>query len=172
MQDTNWDLVRFKYEFLGFSLESLAREHNLSTAVLEYSSKDWSQISLGQDVLVDMKDIKSIDDVLKKLSKQTINQSQAFQILKQKFFGSKYMELEATLLHKAVQIASNLDEKDSRAASTLKSLTETLINLISQNPLLKSWEVGNTEDSDKVWEVRIVSAKPKGDENTEKDEEN
>jgi hypothetical protein len=168
MQDTNWELVKFKYEFLGFSLEDLAREHDISTAVLEYSSKNWSQVSLGQDDLVGMEDIKSIDDVLKKLSKQTINQSQAFQILKQKFLGSKYIELETTLLHKAVQIATNLDEKDYRAASTLKSLTETLVNLINQNPLLKSWESGDDESSDKVWEVRVVSAKPdKGKEATE-----
>jgi len=166
MQDTNWELVKFKYEFLGFPLADLAKEHNISIVVLEYNAKTWSQISLGQDDLVGMEDIKSIEDVLKKLSKQTINQSQAFQILKQKFLGSKYIELETTLLHKAVQIASNLDEKDSRAASTLKSLTETLVNLINQNPLLKSWESGNDEDTDRVWEVRVISAKPKEGEKT------
>ena len=157
MQDTNWDLVQFKYEFLGFSLEDLAREHSISTALLEYNSKDWKQISLVQDDLVDMSEIKSIDDVLKKLSSQTLNQTQAFQILKQKFLGPKFMELETILLYKAISIASNLDDNDSRSALTLKSITEVLVNLIGQNPLLKSGEVVGG-DADKIWEVRVVEA--------------
>ena len=162
--DINWELVQFKYEFLGVSLEQLAREHSISGAVLDYNSKNWIQLSLGQDNLVDMEDIKSIDDVIKKLSKQTINQSQAFLILKQKFLGSKYVELETTLLHKAIKVASNIDENDHRAATTLKSLTETLMNLINQNPLLKSGEFGG-EDEDKVWQIRVVTApnKDEGD---------
>jgi len=160
MQDTNWDLVQFKYEFLGFSLGDLAREHSISEAVLEYNSKGWKQISLVQDDLVDMSEIKSIDDVLTKLSSQTLNQTQAFLILKQKFLGPKFMELETILLHKAISIASNLDEKDSRSAATLKSVTEVLVNLIGQNPLLKSGEVASG-DGDKVWEVRVVETSPK-----------
>jgi len=160
MSDTNWDLIQFKYEFLGFSLIDLAREHSVSFAVLEYNSKNWKQISLVQDNPVDMSDIKSLDDIIKKLSTQTLNQTQAFQILKQKFLGPKYIELETVLLHKAISIAANIKEDDPRSASTLKSLTETLVNLISQNPLLKSGEVVSGE-GDKIWEVRIVNAKPK-----------
>jgi len=161
MQDTNWDLVQFKYEFLGFSLEDLASEHSISFAVLEYNSKSWKQISLGQDTLVDMNDVKSLDDVLEKLSTQTINQAQAFLILKQKFLGSKYVELEAILLQKAISLAANIKDDDPRSAAILKSLTETLVNLINQNPLLKSKEVGGASEGDKVWEVRVVSAEPK-----------
>lgn len=159
MQDTNWELIKLKYEFLGFSLEDLAHEHSISSAVLEYNSKDWNQISLEQDE-IDMSDIKSLDDVLEKLSTQTINQTQAFQILKQKFLGSKYIELETVLLQKAISLAANLKDDDPRSASTLKSLTDTLVNLLSQNPLLKSGEAVS-RDGDKVWEVRFVDAKPK-----------
>lgn len=158
MQDINWSLIKFKYEFLGFSLEDLAAEHSISLAVLQYNSKDWKQISLEQEELVDLEGIKSIEDVLVKLSKQTTNQTQAFLILKQKFLGPKFMELETVLLHKAISLASNIDSKDPRAASTLKSITEVLVNLIGQNPLLKSGEGVGGGDGEKVWEVRIVEA--------------
>jgi len=166
MQDINWSLIKFKYEFLGFSLEDLAAEHSVSPAVLQYNSKDWKQISLEQENLVDLEGIKSIEDVLVKLSKQTTNQTQAFLILKQKFLGPKFMELEAVLLHKAITLASNISDKDPRAASTLKSITEVLVNLVGQNPLLKSGENIGGGDGEKVWEVRIVDAK----ENKNKDE--
>ena len=160
MLDTNWELVKFKYEFLGFSIEQLARDHNISTAVLEYNSRDWKQISLEQCDPVDMKDIKSISDVLDKLSTHTLNQTQALSILKQKFLGSKYVEFETTLLFKAIAITSHLDETDNRSASTLKSLTEVLVNLLSQNPLLQSGEITKESES-KVWEIKIVEAEPK-----------
>jgi len=155
MQDINWDLVQFKYEFLGFSLEDLANEHHISTAILNYNAKTWKQISLEQDDLTDLKEIESIDDVLGKLSKQTINQTQAFSIIKQKFLGPKFIELETILLHKAIAIATNLDEKDTRSASTLKHLVDVLTSLIDQNPLLKNSETEG-EESDKTWEVRII----------------
>lgn len=158
MQDINWSLIKFKYEFLGFSLEDLAAEHSISSAVLQYNSKDWKQISLEQEELVDLEGIKSIEDVLVKLSKQTTNQTQAFLILKQKFLGPKFMELETVLLHKAISLASNIKSDDPRAASTLKSLTEVLVSLIGQNPLLKSGESLGGGDGEKVWEVRIVEA--------------
>jgi hypothetical protein len=156
MQDTNWEIVKFKYEILGASLESLAEEHSLSLAVLQYNSKSWKQISLEQEELMDLEDIKSIEDVLVKLSKQTTDQTQAFLILKQKFLGPKFMELETVLLHKAISLASNINDKDPRAASVIKSLTEVLVNLIGQNPLLKSGESVSDGDGEKVWEVRIV----------------
>jgi hypothetical protein len=159
MQDTNWDLIKFKYEFLGASLEDLAAEHSISLTVLQYNSKNWKQISLEQGSPVDLDSIKSIEDVLVMLSKQTVNQTQAFLIIKQKFLGPKFMELETILLHKAILLASNINDKDLRAASTLKSLTEVLVNLIGQNPLLKSGESLGGGDGEKVWEIRIVDVK-------------
>jgi hypothetical protein len=156
MHDVNWDMVQFKYEFLGFSLANLAAEHSISTAVLEYNSRNWKKISLEQDDPIDMSEIKSIDDVLNKLSKQIINQTQAFSILKQKFLNPKFIELESILLHKAISIASNLDEKGTQSSSVLKNLVEVLTNLLNQNPLLKPENNSSDEDSDKTWEIKIV----------------
>jgi len=163
MQDTNWSLVQFKYEMLGFSLEDLAKEHSLSTAVLEYNAKSWKQVPLEQDASIDMDSIKSIEDVLHKLNSQVINQTQAFQILKQKFLGSKYIELEMILLHKTISIASSISDTDIKSAATLRTLTEVLMNLIDQNPLLKSIEAPAKEE-DKTWKIEFVDAKPKEEE--------
>ena len=158
MYDVNWDMVQFKYEFLGFSLADLAAEHNISPAVLDYNAKGWNQIKLDQDDPIDLGEIKSIDDVLSKLSKQTISQTQAFSIIKQRFLGPKFIELETILLHKAISIASNLNEKDARSANTLKNLVEVLTNLLAQNPLLGSKDNTDEGDSDKVWEIKIIGA--------------
>ena len=162
MQDINWDLVQFKYEFLGFSLASLAVEHSISTAVLDYNAKNWKQISLEQDDLIDIDEIKSIDDILGKLSKQTVSQTQAFSILKQKYLGPKFIELETILLHKAISIASNLKENDKGSANVLKNLVDVLTSLIDQNPMLNPDDV-EEGDGDKVWEVRVIHStdKPK-----------
>ena len=158
MADVNWDMVQFKYEFLGFSLADLAVEHGISLTVLNYNAKDWNQIELDQTDLVDIGEIKSIDDVLDKLGKQTINQTQAFSIIKQKFLGPKFIELETILLHKAISIASNLDERDSRSANTLRNLVEVLTGLLAQNPLLGPKESTDGGDGDKVWEIKIINA--------------
>ena len=160
MQDINWDLVQFKYEFLGFSLDDLAREHSISKAVLDYNSKDWKAVSLEQDLSFDMSEIKTIEDILTKLNNQVINQTQAFLILKQKFLSPKFIELETTILHKAISIINLLDEKDSRSAKTLKELTEVLVGLLNQNPMLKSGGMPEGE-GDKIWEVRVVEAETK-----------
>ena len=158
MLNVNWDLVQFKYEFLGFSLADLAVEHGISLTVLNYNAKDWNQIELDQTDLVDIGEVKSIDDVLNKLGKQTINQTQAFSIIKQKFLGPKFIELETILLHKAINIASNLNEKDARSANTLKNLVEVLTGLLAQNPLLGSKDDPNEGDGDNVWEIKIINA--------------
>ena len=155
MQDINWDLVQFKYEFLGFSLESLANEYHISTAVLNYNAKNWKQISLEQGDLTSIDEIKSIDDVLTKLSKQTVSQTQAFSILKQKYLGPKFIELETILLYKAISIASNLKENDKGSANVLKNLVDVLTNLIDQNPMLNPDDI-EEGDSDKTWEVKII----------------
>ena len=171
MQDVNWDMVQFKYEFLGFSLSDLVAEHNISSAVLNYNAKGWNQVELDQTDLIDMDEIKSISDILDKLGKQTVNQTQAFSIIKQKFLGPKFIELETILLHKAISIASNLDEKDNRSANTLRNLVEVLTSLLAQNPLLGSKESPDEGDGDKVWEIQIIRPDRNKDSESEEKED-
>lgn len=160
MLDTNWELVKFKYEILGNSLEELAQEYCLSMPVLKYNSKDWKQIPLASGESISLKDITSLEDVLTKLGTQTSSQTKAFAILKQKFLGPKYVELETVLLHKAIEMASNIKETDPRAAQTLRSLATVLSDLLIQNPLLTSND--RVDDSSATeWKITVVDASEK-----------
>ena len=92
---TNWELLKFKHEVLGFSIEQLAEEHSLSLPVLKYNSQSWKQLPLAEGNQLDLEGLTSLEDILHKLGTKTSSQTKAFAILKQKFLGPKYVELEA-----------------------------------------------------------------------------
>ena len=87
MSDTNWDLVKFKYEVLGITLEQLAAEYSESLAVLKFNSQTWKQIPLAKQEQINLEDISSLEDVLERLGDETATQTKAFSVLKQKFLG-------------------------------------------------------------------------------------
>ena len=157
MQDTNWELLKFKHEVLGSSLQDLAQEHNVSFPVLEFNAKDWKQIPLASKEPMDLKEITSIEDILTKLGSETSSQTKAFAILKQKFLGPKYVELETTLLHKAIEMADSLKANDPRGAATLRSLATVLSDLLERNPLLTAGDVEDTSVA-KEWKITVVDA--------------
>jgi len=163
MDEINWELVQFKYEVLGSSLETLAQEYHLSLPVLKFNSKDWKQIPLAQQQL-GLEDISSLEDILTKLGDQTASQAKAFAILKQKFLGPKYVELETVLLHKAVQMASAIKEGDPLGHRTLRSLATVLADLLEQNPLLRSMDDVDGNHNSREWKVTIVDAKEEKEE--------
>jgi len=159
MNDTNWELLKFKYEVLGVSIATLAQENAVSLPVLEFNSQNWNQIPLAKQTQLDLKDVTSLEDILTKLGTETASQTKAFAILKQKFLGPKYVELETVLLHKAIDIASNLNSDDPRSAATLRSLATVLGDLLDQNPLLTPGDRVDEEEGDvKEWRLTIVDA--------------
>jgi len=158
MQDTNWELLKFKYEVLGTSLEALAEEHTVSPAVLKFNAQEWKQIPLASKESLDLDDVKSLEDVLSKLGEETASHTKAFAILKQKFLGPKYVELETVLLHKAIEMAQGLNASDPRGASTLKNLANVLGDLLSKNPLLMPGEAIEDNNAAREWKITVVGA--------------
>jgi hypothetical protein len=158
MNVTNWDLLKFKYEVLGVPLTEIATDANVSEAVLNFNSKDWVQLPLEELKGLELKEMKSLDDILTKLGDRTAAQTKVFSILKQKFLGPKYVELETILLHKAIEIASSIDGSDAKAASTLDRLASLLTELIDQNPSLTSEGSGEGKPDGK-WEITFVETK-------------
>lgn len=158
MNVTNWDLLKFKYEVLGVSLEDIAKESDISTAVVNFNAKDWVQLPLEELKNLNLSEMKSLDDILSKLGTRTADQTKVFSILKQKFLGPKYIELETILLHKAIELASAVDGTDPKAATMLNSLTMLLSSLIDQNPALTT-EGPNADKPDGKWEITFVEAK-------------
>ena len=160
MQDTNWELLKFKYEVLGTDLDQLAEEHKVSPAVLKYNAKDWKQIPLASKEPLSLNDVKSLEDVLSKLGEETAAHTKAFAILKQKFLGPKYVELETVLLHKAIEMAQELNSQDPRGAATLKNLANILSELLAKNPLLTTnheEELG--ENANREWKITVVDSR-------------
>jgi hypothetical protein len=158
MSDTNWELLKFKYEVLGASIEDLAREHNVSEPVLKFNSQTWKKLPLALEKPLDLEGITSLEDILTKLGSETSSHTKAFAILKQKFLGPKYVELETVLLHKAIEMASNLSSSDSRSAQTLRSLATVLGDLLERNPLLMPGDSLSEGDGTKEWKITFVDA--------------
>lgn len=161
MSDTNWELLKFKYEVLGVSLEDLAIEHGVSGPVLKFNSQTWKKLPLASDKPLDLKGVSSLEDILTKLGSETSNQTKAFAILKQKFLGPKYVELETVLLHKAIEMASELKSSDPRSAQTLRSLATVLGDLLMRNPLLTPGEGLSEGEGTKEWKITFVDASEK-----------
>lgn len=168
MQDTNWELLKFKYEVLGTSLDTLAEEHQVSPAVLKYNAQDWKQIPLASKEPLSLEDVKSIEDVLSRLGEETAAQTKAFSILKQKFLGPKYVELETVLLHKAIEMAAGLNTTDPRGAATLKNLASILTELLARNPLLSQGVEEELGDSNaREWKITVVDSRKDGEEDAD-----
>jgi hypothetical protein len=168
MQDTNWELLKFKYEVLGNDLDQIAEEHQVSPAVLKYNAKDWKQIPLARKEPLNLEELKSLEDVLSKLGEETAAHTKAFAILKQKFLGPKYVELETVLLHKAIEMAQGLSAQDPRGAATLKNLASILTELLAKNPLLT---VGTAEEitdpNNREWKITVVDSRKDGEEDAD-----
>lgn len=162
--DINWELVQFKYEVLGLSLETLAQEYKISEQLIKFNAQSWKQLPLELDKPLDLKGFKSLDEILLKLGEQTSNHTKAFAILKQKFLGPKYIELETTLLHKAIKMAGELESCDVGASRTLTAITGVLSELLKNNPLLAPDHEANQSDS-KEWKVTFVDASKDKDSN-------
>jgi len=164
MSDTNWDLVKFKYEVLGITLEQLAAEYSESLAVLKFNSQTWKQIPLAKQEQINLEDISSLEDVLERLGDETATQTKAFSVLKQKFLGPKYVELETVLLHKAIEMAGLLKANDPAASKTLRSLATVLADLLQHNPMLAPDAEGGGGGNGNKWEISFVDVKKEDDE--------
>ncbi|MBR9682474.1 MAG: hypothetical protein GOV02_02260 [Candidatus Aenigmarchaeota archaeon] len=160
MRETNWELLKFKYEVLGSSIEDLAAEHCVSKPVLEFNSRNWKKVSFGMEKPLDLEGVSSMEDILLKLGSETSSQTKAFAILKQKFLGPKYVELETVLLHKAIEMATELNSGDARAANTLRSLAVVLGDLLARNPLLTPGDE-ESEGEAREWKITVVDATEK-----------
>jgi len=165
MADTiNWELLKFRYEVLGTSLEEISTSTGVSMTILKYTTQDWKMLPLAEEDSLDLTDIKSLEDVLEKLGNKTSIQTRAFSILKQKFLGPKYVELETVLLYKAIEMANAIDASEVLGARTLKTLSEILNSLLERNPLLTTDVQSEGGSESHKWEVTIVDANKSGSE--------
>lgn len=147
MGTTNWDILKFKYEVMGISLEAISMDTGLSLPLVQRNARDWKQLSLVEDDgNVAMSDAERA--------------AKLHSVLKQSHLGPKYVELEMILLYKAIEIANNVnDSADNQNVLVLKNLTDVLSNLLAQNPsLASSARDGADTPVDKKWEINIITS--------------
>lgn len=148
MVETNWDLLKFKYEVLEYTLEHLATESGLSIPLLEHAAQEWEQVPLEER--------KANTDLEGDIRSDVVEQSRIFSLLKQKFLNPKYIELETTLLHKAIEAAGNIDTSSPGSAKTIQMLTSTLSDLLTEQRALLGDPSAGSET--KTWEINIVDS--------------
>ena len=129
-EDTNWDLIKNRYEFSGVSAEQLAQEFEVSLATIEYAVEKQGWVR------------RDIKDVVKKLdySSESIEQLKGIlsdkytlaELLKDKSLQPKYHLLEMAILSKAVDVINNINPELpsaglqlSQALKGIKRLYET-----------------------------------------------
>lgn len=144
---TNWDIIKFKYEVMGLSLEAIAVDTGLDISLLRHNAKSWKQLSLVED---------DGDRALTAAERA----SKIHSILKTSHLGPKYVELEMILLYKAIEISNNLtDSADNSNIVALKNLTDVLANLLAQNPALAQVRKDSEAflPKENKWEINIIN---------------
>lgn len=152
MAEQNWGLLKFKYEVLGASLEAISADHGVSLPVLTLIAEEWKPLPLESMKEVPLEELKTFDEVVEKLKSNTISQMQAFNILKDKFLSSKYVELESLLLIKTIEVMNSIEDSGLQAANIIQKVAAVFTSLKAiQNPVDTSTGSGTTK-----WEVTVL----------------
>jgi hypothetical protein len=145
--------IRMRYELLGDTLPELASEYNLNPEALDFLAKDegWSQHLLPTPVTTGQ--AKDVEGYAKQLLEASKHKLSILSVYHQLALRPQYIELEQTLLAKAVSLAKHLDEKEVMAVSKLKTLTSVLNDLSQRLGLL----AGAASEGEKMLQENGVS---------------
>lgn len=158
LTDIDWNLVQFKYEVLGYSIEEIQDEYQLSDAHINYISKGWKRVPAAERKHLTFTKLESLEEVTEEVKAQIAEESETLTTLKQKYLLPKFLELENAILTKAISLAQKLDA-DKSNVNSLQTLTSILNNLLPNNPLInKRAEVvePGTPHSPQEWKLTIV----------------
>jgi len=128
-QDINWEILKFKHEVLGASLEQIAGETGISLSLLNHCAKAWKPLNLTGLKEISLEDVQSFDELIDRLRDNTYSQTEAFELLKERFLTTEYIELETLIVHKAISIVSSLVPTHQDSPRYLKSMAEVLTSL-------------------------------------------
>lgn len=161
LSEVNWDLVKFQFEILGYSLEELQQEYEVSSAVMSYQARNWVQAPASKREQLQFTNLDSIEEMSNEVLAQITDEAIITSLIKQKHFLPKYLELENILLAKAISLAKTLQEERA-SVSALNTLASVLDSLLKHNPILKAQEVKNEDEggvgSPTEWKVTVVRA--------------
>lgn len=124
---------KFDYEFLGKSVEELARQYNFRAQDVqaEIESYGWTR-KIEPTVMPDTKDIQEFADALETVTRSKLSIISLFrQIDNQPLIA----QLEKTFLEKALELAESLNPLDDRASTKLVNLVKAISQLQDRNPI-------------------------------------
>ena len=128
--DTNWDLIKNRYEFSGASADQLAEDFGVTVSTIQYAieKQGWERKDLREVV----KKLDNSPDSIDQLKEILADKYALAEILKDQSLQPKYHILELAILSKAVEVINNINPELpsaglqlSQALKGIKRLYET-----------------------------------------------
>ena len=128
------NICKFEYEYLGRSLEEIARQYNFPVTTLEYSARhnNWTRKVEGPLLPAQGTTLENFAEELEKLTRARLS---IISLHKQIENQPLYAELERAILKKSLELTHSLACNDSRAATALASVAKTLATVQERNPI-------------------------------------
>jgi len=124
---------KFDYEYIGRSVKQLSDTYGYPENLLDKQIEDgeWER-KLDRMVVPETKDLATFADNLREVSKAKLN---VIALLGQIENQSMVAQLEKLCLDKALELAAELDPQDTKAATKLNTIVNTLNTLQQRNPV-------------------------------------
>lgn len=137
-KSVDWNLLKFQYEVLGFTIDQLAKENPSTTAgLIQDAAKEQRWEAGSIDTLVPV--IQNEDNnknSLEQFTEAAKAQLIGSNLMKQKHLFPEFAKCEAILLSKISQAAISLDMNDEKAYTKISNLVKSLQGLLAHNQFL------------------------------------
>lgn len=156
----NWDSVKFNYEVLGHSKEAIQEKWGISDALFEYVSRNWKRHPVSERKELNFRPTADIRELTVEAIQSVTNEVELTNLIKQRYINELSVELEHTLLAKALAISHTLPEEQA-SISHIRNLVGILHKIIGYNPIVNPIKTDGSEDTlpeDNTVRIEIVDA--------------
>jgi hypothetical protein len=155
----NWDSVKFNYEVLGHSEKAIKEKWGISDSLFEYVSRNWKRHPVSQRKEINFRPTADINELTVESIQSVSNEVELTNLIKQRYINELSVELEHTLLVKALSISHTLPE-DSSSINSIRNLVGILHKIIGYNPIVNpiKTDEGSTVPQDNTVRIEIVDA--------------
>jgi hypothetical protein len=132
MSDSKALAAQFEYEYFGKSLPEISSSYGYPPALLELWSQTWSR-KLDPINLPDTKDITVFAAALEERTRAQLTVIALFRQIEQQ---PLLAQIERLALEKTIEVLSNTNHLDDRAATKITNLVNAIQSLRQQNPII------------------------------------
>jgi hypothetical protein len=148
-----------QYELFGRSPKELASLHDTQVSVIEYAieQEGWKpNKAFIQDIALPEGDMP-LNTFSEQVFSATKDKLKLLNAYRQDIFATQYMQLEAVILGKAIELAQSISATNPEAVKQIKILSETLQSMLKHNDLNATHAAEDEEKNGGVT-VNIISA--------------